>query len=524
MSEPTIWALALKAAPIWYGVVKEFLSERVAEAGKDLIEEGIQEGAKSGIIAAVDRLRDPEGKSFSEAFEKASKSFLARYELDRDLAKAVIGILHHAQEKQLHELNRDVLIATIFSDKPRVAPIERYCQRAIAFDQIVAGSAETYSIPEVSRAFRYFFEELQRELMLSEKWRDVVVQFRSLQLQAKIAGEFDPLEMRREYLAYLRDRYQFLDLKGFSPRVSGRIISLRLTEIFTDLQLEEGRPYVSEYAEDDLAMMSEKQFFELDWERQLDLLEKRYVRLEATKPKVQLLKLSDILTSRRVVILGDPGSGKTTLTRYLALVMASTDYSRTGWAVEGLLPVLVRVSNYGRALEKDPTLHLVDYICQELTSDFGPLLKQELEYGQCLVMLDGLDEVAEVGQRQRVAESIEDMVATYGRNRFLVTSRPIGYQSVQLAADFRHVTLRPLTEEEQEQFVRLWHKEIRARGAGKAEGAVWFEEPEALIKALKTKPSVAKLAGNPLLLTIIVLMYWHVSNPIKSYLKSPIKS
>jgi HEAT repeat protein len=508
MSELTIWALALKTAPIWYGVVKGFLSERVAEAGKDLVEEGIQEGAKSGIIAAVDRLRDPEGKSFSEAFEKASKSFLARYELDRDLAGAVIRILNHAREKQLHELNRDVLISTIFSDKPRVAPIERYCQRVIAFDQIIAGSVKTYSITEVSRAFRYFFEELQRELMLSERWRDVVVQFRSLQLQAKIAGEFDPLEMRREYLAYLRDRYQFLDLKGFSPRVSGQIISLRLTGVFTDLQLEEGRPYVSKYAEDDLAMMTEKQFFELDWQRQLDLLEKRYVRLEATKPKVQLLRLYDVLTSRRVVILGDPGSGKTTLTRYLTLAMASNDYSRTGRVVEGLLPVLVRVANYGRALQKDPTLHLVDYICHELTSDFGPVLKQELEYGQCLVMLDGLDEVVEVGQRQRVAESIEDMVATYGKNRFLVTSRPIGYQSVQLAADFRHVALRPLTEKEQEQFVRLWHKEIRTRGAGKAEGVGWFEEPEALIKALETKPSVAKLASNPLLLTIIVLMYW----------------
>jgi hypothetical protein len=345
MSELTIWALALKTAPIWYGVVKGFLSERVAEAGKDLVEEGIQEGAKSGIIAAVDRLRDPEGKSFSEAFEKASKSFLARYELDRDLAGAVIRILNHAREKQLHELNRDVLISTIFSDKPRVAPIERYCQRVIAFDQIIAGSVKTYSITEVSRAFRYFFEELQRELMLSERWRDVVVQFRSLQLQAKIAGEFDPLEMRREYLAYLRDRYQFLDLKGFSPRVSGQIISLRLTGVFTDLQLEEGRPYVSKYAEDDLAMMTEKQFFELDWQRQLDLLEKRYVRLEATKPKVQLLRLYDVLTSRRVVILGDPGSGKTTLTRYLTLAMASNDYSRTGRVVEGLLPVLVRVAN-----------------------------------------------------------------------------------------------------------------------------------------------------------------------------------
>jgi len=158
------------------------------------------------------------------------------------------------------------------------------------------------------------YQELQRELMLSEKWRDVIVQFRSLQLQAKAAGEFDPLEMKNEYLAYLRDRYEFLDLKGFSPRVSGQVVSLRLAEVFTNLQFEKGRPHVSEFAEDDLAVMTDRQFFELDWERQLDLLEKRYLRLEATKPKVQILELADILAYRKAVILGDPGSGKTTVT------------------------------------------------------------------------------------------------------------------------------------------------------------------------------------------------------------------
>ena len=36
----------------------------------------------------------------------------------------------------------------------------------------------------------------------------------------------------------------------------------------------------------------------------------------------------------------------------------------------------------------------------------------------------------------------------------------------------------------------------------------WIEEPEALTKSLHAKPSVGKLASNPLLLTIIVLMYW----------------
>jgi len=149
------------------------------------------------------------------------------------------------------------------------------------------------------------------------------------------------------------------------------------------------------------------------------------------------------------------------------LAIALGQYSQIGQSLQGYLPILVRVANYGRALEKDPTLHLVDYICQELTSDFGSVLKQELEYGQCLVLLDGLDEVAEVSQRQRVADRLEDMVAAYGKNRFLITSRPIGYQSAQLSGDFQHVTLRSMSKTEREQFVYLWHKEIRKRGLEK---------------------------------------------------------
>jgi len=125
-----------------------------------------------------------------------------------------------------------------------------------------------------------------------------------------------------------------------------------------------------------------------------------------------------------------------------------------------------------------------------------------------LVILDGLDEVAEISQRQIVAEQIEDLVAKLSTNQFLVTSRPIGYQSVQLSGDFRHVTLQHMNEKEQEQFVNLWHKEMRARGAGQAEVTQFKAEPDDLLKTMKSKPSISKLASNPLLLTIIVLMYW----------------
>jgi len=384
MPEP-ITTLIVATAPLWYEAVTDFIKERIMGAGKDLIETSMEDGVKRGITTAATHIRNPQTTSFTNAFNKACNTFLGEYELDRNLAQAVIKILSYAHDKRLREMNQDVLLATIFTDIPRMAPIEQYCQRAIAFDNLLANSVVTYSQLEIARAVRKFFEELQRELMLTAEWQEIVVAFRSLQLQAKLAGESDLIELEKEYRSYLQERYEYLDLKGFSPRVSGRVISLRLPQIYTDLEFEEGRPNVSSFAEDDLTLISDKRFFELDWQRQLDLLEKRYARLEALKPSTKHLKLFDILNSRKIVVLGEPGSGKTTLARYITYTLASNSYDRIGPELTRLLPILVRVANYGRALEKEPTLHLVDYICNELTPGFGILLKHELEFGRCLV-------------------------------------------------------------------------------------------------------------------------------------------
>jgi hypothetical protein len=507
MTDLVLLGVALQAAQIWYQLLHDYLSDKSIDLPKTFKEENEKNGIKSASFAVLRELSDADGKEFGDSFEKACNSFIKRYEFDRELASIIIDLLKRAEKVEAKELNHEVLMATLFSDKPRLAPIENYCQRMIGFDQIISGKDDIYTITEVARAFRSFLEELQRSLMLSPRWREIVVKFRMLQLQSKIAGEYDLIDMREEYLAYLRDKHQYLDLKGFSPRVSNRILSLRLKEIFTDVTLIEGRPKVSEFADDELNIISEKKFFELDWIRQLDLLEKRYARLESTKPKTRVLELAEVFSNKKAVILGEPGSGKSTLTAYITLSLASKELKLLGLPTESVLPILVRIANFGRALEKEPSLHLIDYISQQLTPDFGPMLKQELTDGQCLVMLDGLDEVADIGQRQRVAECIENMVSIYGNNRFLITSRPIGYQSAQLTGEFRHLTLNPLSEKDQIKFIHLWNKEISARGAGRSEENISVEE-DTLIKAIKSKPGVAKLASNPLLLTIIVLMYW----------------
>ena len=312
---------------------------------------------------------------------------------------------------------------------------------------------------------------------------------------------------QQEYLDFLVRKYKDHVIRGFSPRVSGRDVSLPLEKIFLPLQAIEGRPAVAEYAEEDLG----RQFIssgmgDLDWQRQSLEMEKRSAQLDARQIAQRPLNLADLLENSRAVLLGDPGSGKTTVTHYITHAIAKKDYTYVGNKVIDAIPVLLRIANYGRAFEQDTSLHLIDYIENELTpkSEFGLFLRRAIEQGRCLVILDGLDEIADRKLRIRVTERIQSMVASYHQNRFIVTSRPIGYDLSPLTREFKHATLQDLRKDDKEHFVKLWYEALNVE----ISSSVHQNGADDLIQALRNKPQISRLAANPLLLTIMVLMHW----------------
>ena len=79
-------------------------------------------------------------------------------------------------------------------------------------------------------------------------------------------------------------------------------------------------------------------------------------------------------------------------------------------------------------------------------------IERLLRKGKCVVLLDGLDEIADPDARKVVAAWVEQQMAQYGPNRFIITSRPFGYRSNPLSG-VTVLEIQPFTGDQVQKFV-----------------------------------------------------------------------
>ncbi len=233
---------------------------------------------------------------------------------------------------------------------------------------------------------------------------------------------------------------------------------------------------------------------------------------------------------RQMVLLGGPGSGKSTFANYLALCLAGarlerleapSDRRAEGWLARleltwthgPLLPLQVTLRHLARSDWCDGTAAgLWNFVADTLTAqglaDFAPYLHQQLLNGGVMVLLDGLDEVADPEERKVMRDAVADFAATYGHpaNRYLVTCRSYAYQDPRWRlARFTAHTLAPFNQKQIDNFIGCWYKEVCRLG--------WKSESEAedltrRLQAATRRPDLASLARNSLQLTMMASLHF----------------
>jgi hypothetical protein len=268
---------------------------------------------------------------------------------------------------------------------------------------------------------------------------------------------------------------------------------------------------------------------------------------------------------RRMIILGGPGSGKTTLGRWLALQMArgfrrqldggvpvdvdvplsqvDPDPHLLGNRREKVnlgparIPIFLRIAHFARELadlarQHLPSVSLIDYLGRDPDSsslgdgltpdDRNALFRQFLEDRQAVVVLDGLDELTEANRRL-VVEEIQDFIEEHtpdnrsseknapwqsGGNQVVVTTRYVGYEFAPVRAGCAHFGIQSMQRPAVERFARSWTEAVNAELVLAADVRKRVVADE-LIAAIynEARPAVRELATNPLLVTILATVY-----------------
>ena len=241
----------------------------------------------------------------------------------------------------------------------------------------------------------------------------------------------------------------------------------------------------------------------------------------------------------RLVLLGDPGSGKTTFVDFVAMCLAGESLGHQTvnlklltaplpddegqaqaqpqpWQHGALLPVKVVLRDFAarglpEAGQPATAEHLWRFIAAELKAaalaDFAKPLSRILLAQGGLLLLDGLDEVPEASERRgQIKQVVTDFGRVFRRCRILVTSRTYAYQQQDWRLpDFAETLLAPFTQGQIVRFVEGWYRHIAALRGLHAEDAQG--RAEVLKRAIFHSPHLGELAARPLLLTLMASLH-----------------
>ncbi|NET60390.1 MAG: NACHT domain-containing protein [Symploca sp. SIO2E6] len=317
---------------------------------------------------------------------------------------------------------------------------------------------------------------------------------------AGISPDFNP----KAYQTGLQKRYANLNLDNLDTSVYDYREKLKVWQVFVAQKVRECQeflPQVYEIPKEHQRRLRENNELEAEVDPTMQLRYKRAYYQQPVRPILDVVnEIWEYDSYRYLVILGDPGSGKSIFLQYLALDWARTPLDK---AIELPIPLLIELRTYNRDRNSGECKDLLEFfhkgnVIYRLNQH---QLQERLKAGKVLVMFDGLDEVFDPAQREKVITDIHRFTNEYPKVRVIVTSRIIGYKPQRLRdTKFRHFLLQDLDSEQIQDFIYRWHELTFTDEADKQ------RKRERLQQAIDTSKAIEELAENPLLLTMMAIL------------------
>jgi hypothetical protein len=208
-------------------------------------------------------------------------------------------------------------------------------------------------------------------------------------------------------------------------------------------------------------------------------------------------------SSRRSVLLGNPGGGKSTLAGKLCYDICSDLLDPSALDVPELAAQVV-LRDYAQEQKIRPT-SIIEYLEAHSKREFqieppAGAFKLLLLSGRVLVIFDGLDELIEIKDRSNICSAVSHFAMEYPVAPILVTSREVGYEQAPLdGARFRHFKLNPFNDKQVEEYATKWFKYSCSPN---------LKEGDRLARAFVAESSIVPdIRSNPLMLGLLCNLY-----------------
>ncbi|WP_202895389.1 NACHT domain-containing protein [Iningainema tapete] len=175
-----------------------------------------------------------------------------------------------------------------------------------------------------------------------------------------------------------------------------------------------------------------------------------------------------VATYPKLMVLGKPGSGKTTFLQHIAT------QCNQGKLQPERIPLFIKLNNFAEDATETGNFNLLNYISQELAYGItSEQIQTILAHGRVLFLLDGLDEIPEDNCAE-IVKKIRKLSSEYYKNQFIITCR-IGTQQYQFEG-FTEIEIADFDSCQIEAFVHKWFADLLVLMKQHIDGIVAFDE------------------------------------------------